>query len=207
MGRWGHRLFEGDSDIDIACELNEILPSKHINLSDMVHQTDMMAPQEARDYYQTPDYKFELASTITTIRRRLDSGLGDQIMAKCREKEAESGAMEIWDPRYKTVLAAALIMRAGARIKADHVQHLKDIVPQITCNYGFTLPFCDQGFRYPGKLQFLAALDNYVPGTPRNFEVPSCFACSKIEADVGAPLKKCSHCKKVWYCNKVGLRK
>lgn len=66
------------------------------------------------------------------------------------------------------------MMRAGARIRADDLQHLRDLVPQVTCNEGYALPLWDDGFRGPGKRQFLAALDAYEAAVPRDFRAARC---------------------------------
>jgi hypothetical protein len=95
------------------------------------------------------------------------------------------------------------MMRAGARIKPDDLQYLRGLVPQINSNHGFVLPIFDHGFREPGRVQFVAALDNYVPGTPRDFHEPSCFTCGKVQADLESAPKRCSSCLSAWYCNRV----
>ncbi|KAI3537078.1 hypothetical protein CSPX01_10376 [Colletotrichum filicis] len=89
---------------------------------------------------------------------------------------------------------------SNTSIKANDMQHLRDLVPKIPCQDRFALPMIDFGFRDPGKAQLLAALDNYQPGTPRDFHEPSCFHCGKIHADHGINLKKCGHCQAAWYC-------
>lgn len=71
-----------------------------------------------------------------------------------------------------TVILGALMMRAGANIKPEDIQHLRDLVPQINCNSAATLPLFDKGFRNPGRAQYSAALDHYQPGVPRNFQEP-----------------------------------
>ncbi|GKT40406.1 uncharacterized protein ColSpa_00587 [Colletotrichum spaethianum] len=194
MGRWGYRmmttrfphlkltdclkgLFEADIDIDIACELDDAFVSREgagsLRLSRMINQTDMLAPPGARAYQQTEEYRLELDNLIVNIRNQLDSGLGDKLFDKYRALENE------FLGQYRIILVGALMMRAGAKIKKENFQHLRDLVPQIDCQHGYTLPINDLGFRGPGKAQFLAALDNYRPGTPRNYEEPSCFHCGK----------------------------
>ncbi|GJC83148.1 hypothetical protein ColLi_05986 [Colletotrichum liriopes] len=170
MGRWGYRLFEADTDIDIACELDNALVrsegAESLRLSHMVHQTDMLAPPGARDYFQTEEYRLELDNFIVCARNQLDSGLGEKLFDKYCAGEKE------FQGQYRLILVGALMMRAGAKIKEEHFQHLRDLVPKIECRPGFALPTNDLGFRGPGKAQFLAALDNYQPGTPRDYEEP-----------------------------------
>ncbi|KAK7943933.1 uncharacterized protein PG986_013046 [Apiospora aurea] len=49
LGRWGHRLFEGDQDLDIACEINDTFEGdEEVRLSHLIHQTDMLAPQDCK---------------------------------------------------------------------------------------------------------------------------------------------------------------
>ncbi|KAK8045453.1 C6 transcription factor [Apiospora rasikravindrae] len=196
MGRWGHRLFEGDQDLDIACEINNTFQGdEEIRLSRLVHQTDMLAPQDCKDFYQTEEYKVELAQKIVEDRRKLDAGFADRLFDIYRAKEHEDQG------KYRVVLVGALIMRAGAKIRDGDLQHLRDLVPEIHCSPKFALPMFDEGFRSPGKAQFLAALDHYTPGTPRNFSEPSCFTCGKVEADIGNAPMSCARCKGAWYCD------
>ncbi|KXH28183.1 hypothetical protein CSAL01_08409 [Colletotrichum salicis] len=108
----------------------------------------MLAPVETREFYQTEKHAQGLRVLVVKFRERLDSGGGDKLLKN------------------------ALMMRAGAKIKADDLQHLRDLVPKVPCQYRFALPIMDFGFRDPGKAQFLAALDNYQSGTPRDFHEP-----------------------------------
>jgi len=201
MGCWGYRLFECDDDIDIACELSCAfgeVEANEIELSSMINQTDMLAGREMRDLYKTAEYQAELNSIVTRVREQLDSGLGDKLFEKYRAEENE------WHGKYRVIIIGALMMRAGAKIKNEDFQHLRELVPTIQCNNGYTLPLADSGcFRYPGKVQFLAALDNYATGTPRNYQEPSCFHCGKVDVDLGKVPMKCSRCQRAWYCDRV----
>ncbi|PYI21651.1 hypothetical protein BO99DRAFT_420557 [Aspergillus violaceofuscus CBS 115571] len=138
--------------------------------------------------------------------RKLDSdGLGERMLAACRAKEGDE---EIFNPpEYTTIIMGALIMRAGGQISPESLEHLRALVPQVNCNARFVLPLNDEGFRSPGRAQFLAALDHYQAGLARSFRSPrrlwrSCFHCGQIESDVGHVLRKCSKCKQAWYCDK-----
>jgi hypothetical protein len=190
MGRWGFRkptrpssfhdsfisdvltpgLFEGDRDIDIACVMPDHLGIQTGNwehtLASMVFQTDMLAPALARTYYRTEEYKNKLANEIVPyVRWKLDTkGLGDQLFAAYRAEETKPPGMD-GNPRYTTIIFGALMLRAGAKIKAEDLQHLRDLVPQVT-------QLRNDDFRTPGRAQFLAALDRYQPGIPSDFQEP-----------------------------------
>ncbi|KAK1985055.1 hypothetical protein LZ30DRAFT_402207 [Colletotrichum cereale] len=198
MGRLGYRLFESDIDLDLASDVDDIIlvrnGSESLRFSHILDQSDLFDPSLAQDYYQIEEYRLEVEKIIITIRNHLDSGLGDKLFDKYRTKEND------FLGQYRVVLVGALMMMAGAEIKKEHVQHLRDLVPHIDCHHGYTLPFNDLGFRGPGKAQFLAALDNYQPGTPRNYREPSCFHCGKVRADLGKTLKECGRCRGAWYC-------
>lgn len=238
MGRWGMRLFEGDQDLDIGIQINQALGDSDdvdLGLSKMVHQTDMICPQETRAYYKTDEYKRELEEIVSDCRDELNSGTGDELFEIFRKKEHEP------EGKYRVILVGAIMMRAGAAIKKDDFDHLRELVPQIPCRDGLhpavrrmdshlaalailgsDMDSCDKGFRHPGKVQFLAALENYKTGVPRSFQEPrsvlllvyaiikmltktSCYSCGKIAADNGeATLSQCSKCKRAWYCNTVG---
>jgi hypothetical protein len=190
-------LFEGDQDIDVALQIDRVFDNVDFGLTKLINQTDMLAPPEARSFYESGEYKLLLGSLIAQAREKLDSGLGDQLLAELRSQEASH------DNNYRLIIAGALMMRAGAKIKPDDLQYIRDLVPRINSNHSYVLPIFDHGFRGPGRVQFLAALDNYVPGTPRDFHEPSCFRCGKVEADLNSAPKRCSSCQMAWYCNRV----
>ncbi|KAK9771498.1 putative MYND-type zinc finger protein samB [Seiridium cardinale] len=200
MGRWGMRLFEGDQDMDIVFGLNPAFEDddRKISLSSMVHQTDILVPEATKEYYKTDKYKPELADIVNNIRVKLDSGKCDLLFDMYRAKENE------YQGKYQVIILGALMMRAGAKIRPDDLDHLRKLVPAIHCSPGYALPIFDEGFRGPGKAQLLAALDHYKPGTPRDFQEPSCYECGMTKLDLeGEVPMKCSKCDRAWYCNKV----
>jgi hypothetical protein len=205
MGRWGYRLFEGDIDIDLALEFSNAFKDKkedeeneknEIDLSAMIHQTDMLAPQEAREFYQTDAYAEKLNELVEENRKKLDAGLGDKLLDKFRAKENDP-----WFGELRVILLGAIMMRAGAKIRNDEMQHLRELANKFPGIEGFRLPISDNGLRGPGEAQFLAALDNYQPGTPRSFQEPSCFKCGKVKRDIGKAPLRCARCKDAWYCD------
>ncbi|OTA66832.1 hypothetical protein K449DRAFT_431165 [Hypoxylon sp. EC38] len=201
MGHWGMRLFEGDQDLDVALEIDATFGEGQnvLHLTKMIHQTDMIAPVEARLYYETSEYEEELAQLVTKARVKLNADdLGHRLIRHWREKEDKHYG------KYRVIIAGALLMRAGATIQESEMQHLRELVPHINCNHVFTFPLFDEGFRGPGRAQFLAALENYQPGVPRNFQEPSCFHCGKVQADLGKAPSACGGCKEAWYCDRVG---
>ncbi|KAJ5383204.1 hypothetical protein N7517_001115 [Penicillium concentricum] len=206
MGRWGwpsiSGLFEGDQDLDAVLTLTKDLDLKPdswvYSLSSMIHQTDMLAPAEARALYSTAEYADSLVNV--TIPKLDTDNLGERLFATCRAKENDTDDF-LQQSKYQTIILGALMMRAGARINAADLEHLRDLVPQINCTSRRTL-FDDHGFRTPGKAQFLAALDHYEPGVARSFQEPSCFKCGRIEADIGHKPLQCKKCKVATYCSK-----
>lgn len=185
MIRWGLRLFECDQDLfhiaEMRMGLEEIQDIK-INAYDMVTQADASSPHK-NAYYKTDEYKKELEDLVSDCRNTLDSGLGDELLSTYRSMEDE------FHGKYRLILVGAVMMRAGAVIKDDDLNHLREIVPQVWCrdglrptprrgSGGFSMEdlieasLFDMGFRHPGKAQFLAALENYKPGVPRSFQEP-----------------------------------
>lgn len=117
------------------------------------------------------------------FRKKLDAGLCDKLFKDYRSKENSGYFMSLFsDGKMRTVLLAAMVMQSGAKISDDNMQHLREIVPRVHSSPGFAWPFNDSGFRDPGKVQFLAAMEYYKPGTPRTFRemrlVPGSLACS-----------------------------
>lgn len=140
------------------------------------------------------------------MRNRLDAGLGQQLIDKHRAME--NNEMVHLGGKYIFCILIALMMHVGANIKPEDIQHVRELVSHVPSRVGYHLPIFDDGFREPGKKQFLAALDNYKPGTPRDFRCPSCFNCGKISADINRNLKKCAGCtelEEAWFCDKVSL--
>lgn len=188
MGRWGMRLFEGDQDLDIALEINKAFgdsDDKDLQLSPLIHQTDMCAPPDARAHYKTDEYKKELEGFVSKSRSTLNSGIGDELFKLFRKREHERNG------KYRVIIVGTIMMRAGAVIKDDDFNHLRELVPKIPSRDGLkpvlrnnpalrspsallaaALDGDDRGFRHPGKVQFLAALENYKPGVPRSFQEP-----------------------------------
>jgi hypothetical protein len=145
----------------------EVAKGTKADLSSLVYQTDMMAPQEARAFYQTEEYKEILNKDVEEQRALLDAGLGVTLFKKFRA-EKDNG----WDGEYRLIILAALMMRAGATIKEDDLDAVRAILPDIPSRNGYQLPICDAGFRDPGKAQFEAALKFYKNGVPRGFGAP-----------------------------------
>ncbi|KAI6086487.1 hypothetical protein F4821DRAFT_128030 [Hypoxylon rubiginosum] len=184
MGRWGSRLFESDLDLDIAGDIEalcgEDINNLNLNLEVLLYRT--------RDDEHTKN--------VTELRNKLDSNdLGQTLLSRWRAKESEWG-------KYHVIIVGALLMSAGAKIKESEMQYLRETANQVTWVPDFALPIFDPGFRGPGKAQFLAALDHYQPGVPRDFDEPSCFYCGKVEVDIGKALTECGTCKMAWYCDK-----
>lgn len=144
-------LFQGDQDLEIR--------------GDITSAMGLVRPDDG-DY--DPDKELQ----STAFREKLDAGLCDKLFKEFRAKEK---SVLSWmglfpDSKMHTVLLAAMVMQSGAKISDDNMQHLRDIVPRIHSSPGYAWPLNDDGFRDPGKVQFLAALEYYKPGTPRTFE-------------------------------------
>ncbi|OJK02135.1 hypothetical protein ASPACDRAFT_40953 [Aspergillus aculeatus ATCC 16872] len=195
MGRWGWRLFEGDRDMDL--------------LSDMLHYTGqadkkwfwnledtILGPETAT----TPAARAHMLrhEVLPYIRQKLDTdGLGEQMLAACRAKE---GDKELFDPpKYTTIIMGALIMRAGGRISSASLEHLRALVPQVTCNARYVLPLLTRRFarrvaRSSWLLWIITRLGCH--------EASNCFHCGQIQSDMGHALRRCGKCKEAWYCDK-----
>ncbi|KAI1463297.1 uncharacterized protein F4812DRAFT_447264 [Daldinia caldariorum] len=201
MTRWGLRLFEGSRDLDLALSIDKTFVTDEnpngLGLFHLVNQHDLNAPLVALLHYQTAEHQEAIAKYVVEIRTKLDTGLGKRLINYWRAKESE------YNGKYRVIIVGALLMRTGAKIQESDMQHLRELVPQVSCNYiTSSVPESDRGFREPGRAQFLAALENYKPGEPRNFEEPSCWQCGKVQADIGKALRSCGRCKHPWYCDK-----
>ncbi|KAJ3176896.1 IMP1 inner mitochondrial membrane peptidase-like, partial [Irineochytrium annulatum] len=143
-------LFEGDEDLDLVVEIS------HTFSEDDGH----------------PDYLPLLAvvnndpfgheSTVTAqqlcdLRTKLDSGYGDRLMDYYRHPSRERGH----EAAYRTGIVGALLMRVGAKIRQDDMNHLQEILMR-----------CEHGFMEPGRAQFGRALAQHTPGKARSFREP-----------------------------------
>ncbi|KAK5659421.1 hypothetical protein OQA88_622 [Cercophora sp. LCS_1] len=200
MGRWGHRLFEGDQDldeyVDVAEEFKKKNGSPEIAWFFENGPADMLLGRSSGT--QTGVADSPESAKLETVRRIVDSGLGATLMREFREKENGNSP---W-AKYRVIILGAILMRMGAQIAQDDIDHLRQLALATPSREGFALAFSDIGFRGPGLRQFLAALNHYQSGTPRNFETPSCFACGKINCDIGRGVMQCGRCHSAWFCDK-----
>ncbi|KAF6806192.1 MYND finger domain-containing protein [Colletotrichum sojae] len=142
-------LFQGERDLDTACEIDSAFMSGELRLTELVHQSDMLAPPESKEYYKTDSYRDVLSNLVLQKQAKLNDGnTATKLLEKFRAKQHEP------DGKYRVIIV-------------------------VDCKPGYAPAYDDAGFRGPGKAQFLAALNNYQAGTPRNFEEPSCFNCGK----------------------------
>ena len=132
----------------------------------------MLAGNEIRQFYRPSEYQDKLANEMVPyIRSKLDENdFGQTLLAASRAREHEQRIFQ--DGRYRTILLGAMMMRVGAKISDDDLQHLRSLVPDIHCSGRYQLPIGDEGFRSPGRAQFLAALDHHQAGVPRSFREP-----------------------------------
>ena len=113
-------------------------------------------------------------SALKSVRQKLDAGLGNKLIDKYRLAAATGNPWDKHEAKYKVIILGALLMGTGAKISDNDLQHFRQLASEVQCNEKFTLAFADTGFRGPGKRQFLTALNNYTPGTPRSYNEPSC---------------------------------
>ncbi|KAI6359483.1 hypothetical protein MCOR25_007056 [Pyricularia grisea] len=186
MGRWGHRLFEGDQDLDCISDIEMEMKKAGLPKVEL----------EAILYKPTSDEHKKARDTLAA------DDVGNAIVAHLRSRtEAETGYLKS-HLKYNTILAVALLLCAGSNIDQQHIEHVKVLTSEVDCKECFAFPMLDLGFRGPGKRQFLAALNAYQPGVCRNLGAPSCFTCGKNKQDTDKAPSECAKCKAAWYCNK-----
>ena len=205
-------LFGADTDIEHTAVLGkDIFQGNDAGVTWLLAQVLLIAPLDVQAFY-VQEYKLDqaLASiTFATVRQKLDGGLGDKLFQKYRGFEQNDESSFFPDEsKYRVIMLGVLTIMVGAKIKAEDLQHLRDLVPTVQCHEGFAFPIAgDNCFRGPGKRQFLAALDHYEAGIPRNFLHSCCHACGKTAVDVGHGLAKCCGCQNyisaAYFCDKV----
>lgn len=187
-GSLGNAPLRGGQDIELALEINKALSGiADLDLcrSLQIDRANLCDPPELTAYLATDEYKNQLEGIVLKCRNTINSGTGDELFKIFRKREQEPNG------EYRVLVVGAIMMRAGAAIKDDDFSHLREIVPEIPCRDGLkpilrnnpgqpsllamimaSLDADDQGFRHPGKVQFLAALENYRPGVCRSFDEP-----------------------------------
>lgn len=150
-------LFEGDQDLDLVGDINIDFFNDDPKADKNTESAKSSAPAGNNDADEDV-----LSGDTALCRAKFDSGLGDKLFAQYRAEKNNYGGP------YKVILLGALMIHVGAKIRDEDIQYLHDLVPTINCNEGYTLPLWDEGFRGPGKRQFLTALASYQPGVPRD---------------------------------------
>ena len=219
-------LFESDIDVDLAYELAVEISGaedgpEHDVLCSFGH-TRLPGDRDGIIDASSAEGK----SALERVRQKLDAGLGGKLISKFRslaDGPSNTGsnntgsnntgpnntALEMFEKdeaQYKFIILGAGMMGTGAKIEEHDLKHLRRLAGKVQCNETFTLAFGDTAFRGPSKRQFLNALNNYQPGTPRSFYEPSCHTCGKMRQDTGQALLMCSGCKVAWFCDKVSLQ-
>jgi hypothetical protein len=210
-------VFQGDQDFMFVTGLSrEIMQGNESEMAAQIASVLRAAPIGVQEYYDF-EYNFAAGGHVTAshIRAKFDNaGSGEKLLKKClaevKTGDDTVGYFTKTDCNYRPVILAALMMQVGATIKDEELQRLQQLVPAVKSSEHFVNPLMgDDGFRGPGKRQFLAALDHYKSGTPRSFVEPSCHACGKIKKDIGRDLLKCGGCQNqiaaAWFCDKVRI--
>ncbi|KAK0669233.1 hypothetical protein QBC41DRAFT_224255 [Cercophora samala] len=150
----------------------------------------------------TAEHQAALNKLIIEVRAKLDTGIGQKIL-----QEAWSSVTRHFF-EGEPIFAAALLLRAGAKISPGDLKHLRKLAEKIEPP---SVKNMNVGLCGPGRAQFMAALDSYKHGIPRNFCEPSCFCCGKTEVDTGRPPFSCKSCKdkglEGWYCDRACQKK
>ncbi|KAJ5731105.1 uncharacterized protein N7483_005613 [Penicillium malachiteum] len=199
-------LFEGDQVVDIARDLEHKLGLSGDDwkwkLTTTIINCDILNPGMSQVNFQNRDFTDILNDDmIPYLCKKLNKdNCGFDLFAKCRSLDED-----FLQGKYPIIIFGAMMMRVGANIKQEDLQYLREVALATHSSPGYACPFADQGFRDPGRAQFLAALDHYQADVPRSFEQPSCFLCGQIQSDVGRVLQKCSRCKAAYYCGVVRI--
>lgn len=111
---------------------------------------------------------------LEEARKKLDAGLGTQLLQEWRDKEKDEswGMQFLNDPKYLTLVLGAYMMQVGAKISTEDREHLKANFDKCPGKNGYVWPLADDGFRSVGRVQYGAALEHYVDGQPRSFFEP-----------------------------------
>jgi hypothetical protein len=156
-------MFEGDQDLDlegdIQAEIQKKLKAKGVDLEDK-HMWDLFNNLEEPNYRPAPS-----CITSQELCGHINS-MSEELFQHYRANP------DGYYGQYATVMLAAVMMKTGSKISEDNRNFLRQTAGGTHSSPGYALPLFDTGFRDPGKVQFLAALDNYEEGKPRDFGLP-----------------------------------
>ncbi|KAK6367333.1 hypothetical protein LTS17_010259 [Exophiala oligosperma] len=171
MGRWGHRVFEGDNDLDLKSDIigaiREKLKAKPITFEEDDLE-NLFSCKANPNKQQTP------LSTSTQKLRDDVNCISDELFEDFRQKEDQ------FYGEYIVVILGAVMMEAGVRISTENMTYLRQAAEKVESYPGYRLPIGDLGFRDPGMAQFLAALSHYQDGEPRDWDGPRYVTASLI---------------------------
>ncbi|KAF3764086.1 hypothetical protein M406DRAFT_330436 [Cryphonectria parasitica EP155] len=193
MGRWGFRLFQGDSGLDTRSDIEAtiVVMVEDEKMAAMILDTAEKR-EIAKKILQVDGESDQLYLTNHIddpgVRKILDSCVCEALFKTYR------------GDKWSEIIFGAMMMQAGARIKKGDLKRLRKIVSYFP--YGDTeLP--ENGFENVGQAQFAAAVDNYQAGVPRNFDTASCDQCGMIEDDISHKLLECPNCTLSWWCDEA----
>ncbi|KAK5651118.1 hypothetical protein OQA88_13257 [Cercophora sp. LCS_1] len=180
----GPRIFDSEPDTDTAFDIVDVLVSEI--LKDVpaywFEDPEFTWLQYFNWGWSDPDGPDMDAATVC---EHLDSGVGDQLFARYRAAETDETGWSRMEGRHTTVILGAMMMQVGAKISDEDLDHLRALLHEDDAEDHLTPQ---------GRLQVLAALDNYKAGIPRDFLGPSCDNCGKTRADTTEKLRHCKRC-------------
>jgi hypothetical protein len=207
-------LFQSDNDADIAVDVIDEIASK-LDLPDSAVgalRTRALPQDPIRGSCWHMDEAPDTEKILEQIRQALDAGTGEMLLQMSLE-DAQTKDPEDFNERnqYNPIVLSAILMMVGAKISGEHVGRLRTIALDSPGPESYVWPLAgDNYFRGPGKRQYLAALDHYRQGVPRDFHKPTCHACGKAGCDIGRKLHRCGGCRNrnaaAWFCGKVSRR-
>jgi hypothetical protein len=112
------------------------------------------------------EYSPEQEMSSPALRDKLNAGLCDKHFKDFRSQEKD---FSIPSREIYTIILAAMVMETGANISDENIQHLRELVTQIWPCPVHTGPLSEEVSFNPARAQFVAALEYYKPGTPRDF--------------------------------------
>jgi hypothetical protein len=197
-------LFQSDGDLDTALEL-----ALEITGAEDGPEVDALVSFGAKiPFNGDSDGTIDASSANGTsarerLRQKFDAGLAANLIDKYRNlARAATDEWAKYDGQYRLIILSALVMGTGAKIADHHLQHLRQLAVTFERNHTFDFASAHTA---PSKRQFLAALDNYQPGIPRDFTQASCLACGRTLQDTARPLSMCRRCSITWCFDGVGL--
>jgi hypothetical protein len=152
-------LFEGDQDLDLEIDVHDAIIEKmktrdiELGDDDLFESLQAMGPRSSE------------TNSIRRLRSQLDTICAELFEDYTKKDDSCLG-------EYSLIMLDAVMMKSGAKMSPGNRTKLLQVAQRSESASGYRPPMWDMSFRDAGKAQFIAAVNHYKDGDPRDFISP-----------------------------------